>query len=65
MLLKFLKEVLIVLGCSQHTVGHGHQGDMPFNRLNVPDLIVGQPVCFPFFVGDFNGPAVPPDPCGG
>ena len=61
LLLKCVKEGLIVLGCSQQAIGDGDQCEMPRYRLKVPDLILIESISFALFVIDFNGPAVTSD----
>jgi hypothetical protein len=61
LLLKYVKQGTIVLGCSQQAVGDGDQRDMPIYRLKVPDLILLESISFALFVIDFNGPAVASD----
>ena len=56
--MKGVKPGVIVLGCSQSTVGDGDEGDMPVERRKIPDLILIQAINFALFVIDFNGPAV-------
>src|SRR5262249_27588425 len=40
LLLKCVKQGVIVLGCSQQAIGDGDQCDMPIYRVKVPDLIL-------------------------
>ena len=47
-----------MLGCSQETVGHGDQGDMFFNRLEIPYLMLIETFGLAFFMIDFNRPAM-------
>src|SRR3989337_1291374 len=54
-------KVWVMLGGAQQTVNLSDQGDMAFNRLEVPQLILVQPFGLAFFMIDFNGPAVAPD----
>jgi hypothetical protein len=56
-----MKQGLIVLGCTQSARGDGDQRDMPGYRLEVPHLILIEPIRFALFMIDFNGPAMASD----
>ena len=51
-----------MLGGPQYAIGHGDQGDVFTDRLEVPDLILIESIDFAFFVIHFHRPAMPSDP---
>ena len=59
--LPLVKPGLIVLGGTPSALGHGAQCARPGYRLAGPSLLLLQPIRFPFFVIDFNGPAMASD----
>jgi hypothetical protein len=61
MSLELVKQACIVLGCPQHAVSDGDQGNMPGYCLEVPHVILIEPIRFACFVIDFTGPAMASD----
>jgi hypothetical protein len=61
MALELLKQGLIVLGRTPYALDDGDKGDRPGYRLEVPHVILIEPIRLALFVRDVNGPAMASD----